>query len=236
MNKTITPQLVAIVPAAGIGSRMQSECPKQYLKINGKTIIEYSIESLLAHRLIKKVIVALHPDDVVFRSLPIASDKRISTATGGSTRAESVYLGLKQVPSDYGWALVHDAARPCLHKDDLNGLIKNVLASNTGGILACLSSDTMKQAVIGENKISHTVDRSFLWRALTPQMFPVELLTFCLERALNEGANITDEASAMEYCGYHPLLVSGRTDNIKVTLKEDLALATFYLSHLFKED
>lgn len=88
----------------------------------------------------------------------------------------------------------------------------------------------MKRAEAGINSIAHTVDREALWHALTPQLFPRELLMMCLARALNEGANVTDEASALEYCGYHPLLVSGRSDNIKVTRPEDFALAQFYLS------
>lgn len=225
------PQLIAVVPAAGIGSRMQAECPKQYLIVLGKTIIEHTIAALFAHPSIKHVVVALSDDDTTFSSLPIANDPRIITTIGGESRAESVLAGLKMVPEHYDWVLVHDAARPCLSLNDLTQLIDAVLMTKSGGILAAKASDTMKQAVIGENHISHTVDRSHLWRALTPQMFPVELLTLCLERALREGATITDEASALEYCGYHPLLVEGRTDNLKVTHPEDLALATFYLSH-----
>jgi 2-C-methyl-D-erythritol 4-phosphate cytidylyltransferase len=232
MNKSNSSQLIALVPAAGIGSRMQSGCPKQYLQINDKTIVEHSIYALLAHPSIQRVIVALHPNDTDFSRLAIASDPRIVTVVGGETRADSVLAGLKQIDTrQYGWVLVHDAARPCLHIDDLHKLIAAVLDASVGGILATPASDTMKQAVIGENKISHTIDRTYLWRALTPQMFPVELLIACLERALNESATITDEASALEYCGFHSLLVAGRTDNIKVTHPEDLALATFYLSH-----
>jgi len=225
------PQLVAVVPAAGIGSRMQADCPKQYLTIHKKAIIEYAIEALLAHPLIKQVIVALSADDVAFSTLPIARDPRIVTTIGGESRAESVLAGLKAVSDKTTWVLVHDAARPCLALDDLNRLIDTVLLSKSGGILAAKATDTMKQAVIGVDHISHTVDRSHLWRALTPQMFPVELLTFCLERALQESANITDDASALEYCGYHPVLVPGKIDNIKITLPEDLALVNFYLSH-----
>jgi 2-C-methyl-D-erythritol 4-phosphate cytidylyltransferase len=89
----------------------------------------------------------------------------------------------------------------------------------------------MKRAEPGIAAIAHTVDRNDLWHALTPQFFPRELLFDCLTRALNEGATVTDEASALEYCGFHPQLVAGRADNIKVTRPEDLALAEFYLTH-----
>ncbi|MDN6229199.1 MAG: 2-C-methyl-D-erythritol 4-phosphate cytidylyltransferase, partial [Enterobacterales bacterium] len=123
------------------------------------------------------------------------------------------------------------AARPCLHQEDLSQLLALRHTSKVGGILAAPVRDTMKRAEAGGGcAIAHTVDREALWHALTPQFFPRELLMMCLERALNEGANVTDEASALEYCGYHPLLVSGRSDNIKVTRPEDFALAEFYLS------
>lgn len=225
--------LAAIVPAAGIGTRMQSVCPKQYLFIDDKRIIEYTLSTLLAHPLIKKVVVALHPDDTLFYSLPIAQDPRITTVIGGATRAHSVMAGL-QVITEFDWILVHDAARPCLRFSDLDKLIEQVLLSDQGGILATPMRDTIKQSFVDNNQISHTIDRSYLWHALTPQMFPNTLLTNCLQRAISEQAIITDEASAIEFCGYHPRLISGHADNIKVTLPEDLVLATFYLKHYKK--
>lgn len=114
--------------------------------------------------------------------------------------------------------------------DDLARLLAISESSRTGGILAAPVRDTMKRAEPGRTDIAHTVDRTDLWHALTPQFFPRELLHDCLTRALNEGATITDEASALEYCGFHPQLVEGRADNIKVTRPEDLALAEFYLT------
>ncbi|YCH29797.1 2-C-methyl-D-erythritol 4-phosphate cytidylyltransferase [Erwinia sp. D4-22] len=223
------PDIIAVVPAAGIGSRMQSGRPKQYLTIGQSTILEHSIASLLAHPAINRVIVALSPDDNYFQQLPLASDRRIVTVTGGKQRADSVLAGL-QAAKQAEWALVHDAARPCLTADDLSRLLSVSRHSRIGGILAAPVRDTMKRSEPGKDAIAHTVEREALWHALTPQLFPLALLRQCLERALNEGANITDEASALEYCGYHPELIAGRSDNIKVTRPEDLALATFYLT------
>ena len=140
-----------------------------------------------------------------------------------------VLAGLQALP-EAQWVLVHDAARPCLHQDDLSRLLSLCETSRVGGILAAPVRDTMKRAEPGKTAIAHTVDRNDLWHALTPQFFPRELLVDCLTRALNEGATITDEASALEYCGFHPQLVAGRADNIKVTRPEDLALAEFYLT------
>lgn len=223
------PEVIAVLPAAGIGSRMQADCPKQYLTAGGKTIIEHAISSLLDHPQIQQIIVVIHPQDTQFSTLPIAQDSRIRVVHGGEQRADSVMAGL-QAAGQAGWVLVHDAARPCLHRDDLDQLLSIMRHSKVGGILAAPVRDTMKRSEAGVQAIAHTVDRQVLWHALTPQLFPLELLKICLSRALREGAVVTDEASALEHCGYHPILVSGRSDNIKVTRPEDLALAEFYLT------
>ncbi|OCJ19720.1 2-C-methyl-D-erythritol 4-phosphate cytidylyltransferase [Serratia sp. 14-2641] len=226
-----SPQVIAVLPAAGIGSRMQAECPKQYLTIGHQTILEHAIHALLRHPRITQVIVAISPEDQQFKTLSIASDPRVLVTEGGQQRADSVLAGL-QLAGNAHWVLVHDAARPCLHPDDLERLLAITAHSKVGGILAAPVRDTMKRAQVGQSIISHTVERQDLWHALTPQLFPLELLKLCLQRALDEGATVTDEASALEHCGYHPLLVAGRADNIKVTRPEDLALAAFYLTQL----
>ncbi|WP_414716490.1 2-C-methyl-D-erythritol 4-phosphate cytidylyltransferase [Tatumella sp. UBA2305] len=236
MNSTVSlPDVIAVVPAAGIGSRMQSDRPKQYLTIGQRTLLEYSITSLLSHPSIKQVVVALHPDDQQFFRLPLSADPRIRTVTGGDSRADSVRAGLEAI-HDARWVLVHDAARPCLHPDDLQRLLELTLSSQSGGILASPVRDTMKRAEPRNPLIAHTVDREDLWHALTPQLFPYRLLADCLQRAIDEGAVITDEASALEHCGYHPQLVYGRSDNIKVTRPEDLALAEFFLTRIHSEE
>ncbi len=233
MNPSVgsSPQVIAVLPAAGIGSRMQAECPKQYLTIGHQTILEHAIHALLRHPRITQVIVAISPEDQQFKTLSIASNPRVLVTEGGQQRADSVLAGL-QLAGNAHWVLVHDAARPCLHPDDLERLLAITAHSKVGGILAAPVRDTMKRAQVGESIISHTVERQDLWHALTPQLFPLELLKLCLQRALDEGATVTDEASALEHCGYHPLLVAGRADNIKVTRPEDLALAAFYLTQL----
>lgn len=233
MNSSVgfSPQVIAVLPAAGIGSRMQADCPKQYLIIGHQTILEHAIHALLRHPRISQVIVAISPEDQQFKRLPIARDPRVLVTEGGQQRADSVLAGL-QLAGNAHWVLVHDAARPCLHPDDLERLLAITAHTKVGGILAAPVRDTMKRAQVGQNVIAHTVERQDLWHALTPQLFPLELLKICLQRALDEGAEVTDEASALEHCGYHPLLVTGRSDNIKVTRPEDLALAAFYLTQL----
>ena len=225
----------AVVPAAGVGRRMQTECPKQYLSIGDKTILEHSVAALLAHPRVSRVVIAISPGDARFAALPLASHPQIVVVDGGAERAESVMAGL-QAAEGASWVLVHDAARPCLHPQDLARLLAISETSRVGGILAAPVRDTMKRAEPGKNAIAHTVERVDLWHALTPQFFPRELLHDCLQRALNEGATITDEASALEYCGFHPQLVEGRADNIKVTRPEDLQLAEFYLTRLTHQE
>ncbi|WP_036772731.1 2-C-methyl-D-erythritol 4-phosphate cytidylyltransferase [Photorhabdus australis] len=236
--------IIALIPAAGIGSRMNSDCPKQYLSIAGKTVIEHTLAALLDHPRIQRVVVVLNPADTQFQFLEVASDSRITTVTGGEQRADSVLAGLNYlahlVENNHCWVLVHDAARPCLHRDDLERLLQLAESGEQGnmicgGILASPVRDTMKRGRTGQEIIDHTVERQDLWHALTPQLFPLMLLRDCLSKALSQHVNITDEASALEYCGYQPVLVNGRSDNIKVTRPEDLALAEFYLSGKCKE-
>ncbi|MXP51231.1 2-C-methyl-D-erythritol 4-phosphate cytidylyltransferase [Pantoea sp. SoEX] len=230
MDKLFIKQnIVAIVPAAGIGKRMQISIPKQYIIIGKKTIIEHCISVLLSKYYINQVIVVLSDNDKYFYKLPIAHNSRIICVSGGKTRAQSVLSGLQAV-SDSNWVIIHDASRPCLHGEDLDRLIKIRYKSNIGGILAVPVIDTIKLSNDNNDIIKKTIERANLWRAMTPQFFYYPLITSCLKLAMKKGINITDEASALEYCGYYPLLIQGRNDNIKITYPEDLLIAEFYLN------
>ena len=208
-----------VVPAAGIGSRMGASCPKQYLPLAGKFLIEHTLERLLAHPRIERVVVALAADDDFFQTLPVASHPRLMTTTGGCERADSVLNGLSLVESE--WVLVHDAARPCITHQDIDRLIHAGLAGD-GAILGSRVRDTMKRSDAA-GYIQKTVDRDQLWHALTPQFFRTTLLRDAIQQGQSQGLPITDEASAMELGGWRPLMVEGRADNIKVTRPEDLA-------------
>ncbi|MFM4860532.1 2-C-methyl-D-erythritol 4-phosphate cytidylyltransferase [Aeromonas media] len=217
--------LTAIVPAAGIGSRMGADCPKQYLTLAGKTILEHTLGCLLSHPAIARVIVALAPHDRWFETLAVAADPRVLRVEGGSERAYSVLNALHVAEGK--WVLVHDAARPCLTQGDLDALIASAMACD-GAILGSRVRDTMKRTD-GAGNIVATVEREQLWHALTPQMFPTGTLKRALEEGLALGALITDEASAMERAGFIVKMVEGRADNIKVTRPEDLSLAELFL-------
>lgn len=227
-------QYSVIVPAAGIGKRMQSDCPKQYLHILGKSIIEHTLDNLLSHPQIERVVVVLNPKDRIFKGLPISKHPQLDIVIGGKERSDSVLAGLNHLSTSEQWVLVHDAARPCLDHTDLSSLLSLAANGNDGGILAAPVRDTMKRgSAISSKKLSsvkHTESRDNLWHALTPQFFPLALLKHALNLAINEGAEVTDEASAIEYVSETVMLVEGRASNIKVTRPEDLLLAEFYLS------
>lgn len=222
----------AVVPAAGVGKRMNADRPKQYLELAGKTVIEHTLLRLLSAEVFTAVAVAISEEDPYWPDLDVSAHKKIITAAGGKERADSVLSALKAirtVASDDDWVLVHDAARPCITKIDIHHLIDSLKTDEIGGILALSSHDTLK-SVQGDNIIVGTLDRSHIWRALTPQMFRYGLLKNALEAAEGNTA-ITDESSALELRGMQPKIVEGRPDNIKITRPEDLALAQFYMEH-----
>jgi len=221
----------AVVPAAGVGKRMNADRPKQYLPLLDKTVIEHTLMRLLKADVFSAVAVAISEEDPYWPELDIASNEKVITAAGGKERADSVLSALKAIrtlASDDDWVLVHDAARPCITTIDINHLINSLKTDDVGGILALSSHDTLKN--VQGDFIVETLDRRHIWRALTPQMFRYGLLKSALEAAEGNPA-ITDEASALELKGLKPKIVEGRPDNIKITRPEDLALAQFYMEH-----
>lgn len=220
-------EIVAVVPAAGVGARMKADKPKQYLTIQGKTILEHTLNVLLTHSAVSRVILVVAKEDPYLPTLPITQHPKIQIVEGGETRAESVLNGLKAIshPAQTR-VLVHDAARPCLRHTELDQLLN--IDDENGAILALPAIDTIKRAD-SFKQIAETQDRNFIWLAQTPQYFRADLLIQALERAEQQGFVVTDEASAMELAGFRPHLVEGSSSNIKVTRPEDLALAEFYL-------
>ncbi len=222
------PKRWVIVPAAGIGSRMGTESPKQYLRLAGKTLLEHTLERLLEIPRLEAVLVPLHPEDHFWHSLPIAGHEKIIPVPGGRERSDSVLNAMRAIAADdQDWVLVHDAARPCVRVACIARLIEQLQNHPVGGILGVPVADTLKR--VESQTIETTVDRGPLWQAQTPQMMRYGLLRQALEQALADGRAITDEASALEHIGYRPKMVAGRRDNIKVTHPEDLAMAEMIL-------
>lgn len=219
----------AVLPAAGVGSRFGADIPKQYLRLAGRTVIEWALRPFLARSDIRRIVIALSASDERWAALGI-DDGRISTTIGADHRAGSVRNALRSIDEVAGpddWVLVHDAVRPCLTDADLDALIDSVLEDGTGGILAAPVQDTIKQS--SGDRVARTLDRDGLWRALTPQMFRYGDLLSALESGQASDLATTDESAAMEGIGIRARLVAGRTDNIKITRPEDLPLAEFII-------
>lgn len=219
------PAFWAVIPAAGIGSRMAADRPKQYLALGERTVLEHSLACFLDHPSLRGVVLALAEHDAYWPTLSCATDLRISTVPGGNERADSVLSALLHLmnsgaaPDD--WVLVHDAARPNLARADLDRLLSELADDPVGGLLAVRARDTLKRAD-ASGRVSETIDRSTVWQAFTPQMFRLGALHRALADALAARATITDEASALEWAGQAPRLIECRADNIKITRPEDL--------------
>ena len=222
-----TPQVHVLIPAAGRGRRYGGSLLKQYLPVAGKPVLAHSIKAFQFHPMISSITVILAEDDQWFESAVGSLIANVNTVTGGETRADSVRNGLQYISDNYSdsdWALVHDAARPCLSASRLEKFLEQGLESENGAILAVPIGDTLKRA--GESQeIVATVDRSDLWAAQTPQLFRVGALAAAIDSAHNAGCLLTDEASAMQFTGVKPLLVMGSNANIKITHSSDLAIA-----------
>jgi 2-C-methyl-D-erythritol 4-phosphate cytidylyltransferase len=231
----IESSLWAIVPAAGIGQRMQSDIPKQYLPLHDATVLEHTLNRLLSVDAVSGLVISLQLHDKYWDDIRISSDKPVFVAKGGAERSDSVSNALDALIDVDGfdeardWVLVHDAVRPCVRTADIELLIKEVDANEAGGLLALPVRDTMKRQG-AETTVQGTVDRAGLWHALTPQLFPYRVLRDALSKATQQSIVITDESSAVEHAGLCPLLVQGHEDNIKITRPGDLRLAELYLN------
>lgn len=227
IQSDVMPDFIALIPAAGFGSRMGDSRPKQYLQLLERPMLSHTAERLCAHARLDTVYVALSPGDRLFSGLDLSRfrGKFHPLYCGGDSRAQTVLnaLGeLRQRARDEDWVLVHDAARPCLTADLIDRLISELENDEVGGLLAVPVADTLKRADHAQ-RVVDTISRDAFWQAQTPQMFRYALLKHALEVA--DPATITDEASAVEALGLLPRLVSGSTANIKVTFPQDVALA-----------
>ncbi len=239
-NKVADKPFWVVIPASGVGSRMKTDRPKQYLSLLGKTVLEHTLACFTQRDDVAGIVIGVSDEDPYWSALPISMPIATELAvpiyrsSGGKERCNTVLNALTALRENYqatdkDWVFVHDAARPCLSQDDLNALIASQQNNTVGSILAMPVRDTMKRETLMSGVISHTEDRTGMWHALTPQMFPLGSLYQALSKALSEGVEITDEASALEYCGEKPHLVEGAASNIKITRPADMALAEFFL-------
>ncbi|WP_114970300.1 2-C-methyl-D-erythritol 4-phosphate cytidylyltransferase [Rhodoferax ferrireducens] len=216
----------ALIPCAGTGSRSGADGPKQYQLLAGKPMVRHTLAAFAGvARICKTAVVVTAGDDF----LESQSATVVIAACGGPTRAASVFNGLnfllEQGAARHDWVLVHDAARCLITPGQINALIDACATDEVGGLLAHKLPDTLKSEVDG--RVAGTLDRSDKWLAQTPQMFRLGAL---MEALRLTGDKVTDESSAMEALGLHPMLVPGSAQNFKVTYPEDFALAEAVLN------
>jgi len=230
----------AVIPAGGVGSRMHRTTPKQYLMLGGMSVIEHTLARLSQLDSVARIMLGVSKFDSHWSRLNYHHVKLAGVVEAGAERVDTVENCLQQIIAQGGeqdWALVHDAARPCVRAGDIQTLIDCVIETRQGAILAVPLSDTIKRgsATSGVASIEQTVPRENLWRAMTPQMFKVGALLSAIQYARKAGVELTDEASAMEATGGAPLLIPCAPDNIKITLPQDIAMAETILLAQDKE-
>lgn len=230
----MTPPLWVVIPAAGKGSRFGGPVPKQYLPLNGSTVLEQTLSRFSCRKDVTGIVIAVAADDNDITRLVLPPG--VHCVEGGKERADSVRSALQfliQQTGEHCLVAVHDAARPCVRQSALNKLFAAAQSAKAGAILALPATDTVKQ--VEGLKITATIDRKSIWLAQTPQVFSAAALLSALEEADAMGVAVTDEASAIERTGVFPEVVPGSADNIKITSPGDLELAEFFLKRIREE-
>lgn len=220
-----------IIPAAGTGTRMRSDRPKQYLTLAGQPILTRVVNLFSSHAKIEKVVVVLHAKDHWWPTLTFSHPEKMVTVIGGDERMHSVFLGLDFL-SDFAkeddWAIVHDASRPNVQSHDIDSLISALKNNDVGGLLGLPLVDTIKR--VNQNRlVEETIPRENLWQAQTPQCFRYGLLKKAIHFALQNKKIVTDESGAIELLNLKPKMILGNQQNFKITFPEDLALAERFL-------
>ncbi|WP_041598512.1 2-C-methyl-D-erythritol 4-phosphate cytidylyltransferase [Hahella chejuensis] len=231
-------KLWVIVPAAGVGSRMGGERPKQYLKLIDRSVLEHTLDRLLSAPGISQIYLPLHPQDKWWPEIADKYTGKVISVAGGEERSTSVLNALEKIESHAAiedWVLVHDVARPCFRISDISNLMRLLWNTQPGGLLGVPVADTVKRTN-EKGEVLATVSRANLWRAYTPQMFRFGALLSALRQGSEKGVHITDEASAIEAQGLKPVMVEGHSDNIKITHPQDLPLAEIFLRRIMQEE
>jgi len=235
---------IAIIVAAGKGSRMQESIPKQYLEIHNKPILYHTILKFYLNPLISKIIAVIPSNDDKYYINNIISSiykslnnkkilKKIEIVKGGSTRQNSVFNALKKINNTQNIVLIHDGVRPFVKQIHITKCIQTAVKYKAS-ILAIPASDTIKKAE--QNEIFETLDRTNLWLAQTPQAFDYSLILNAHKNAQDKGFDATDDSMLVEKIGQRVHIVKGDNLNIKITTKEDLIIAKQLFSIFYQDD
>ena len=223
----------AIVVAGGLGLRMKSVTPKQFLKIGSKEILSYSLEKMASIDVIDEIILVLPEKDYSQRKnelKQLAEKLNIGKITkGGEKRQDSVYRGFNICEKSSDVIVIHDAVRPFFNPKTVVDGIK-LLDDCDGVVCAVAVNDTVKK-VDGENVINETIDRKGLFRSQTPQIFKSSTLKKAFDNAAKSDRKYTDESAMAEAIDAKIKIIEGSEDNIKITKAEDMKLAEYLLSN-----
>jgi 2-C-methyl-D-erythritol 4-phosphate cytidylyltransferase len=218
--------VAVVIPAGGLGRRLGSRTPKQFLRLGTAPILALTVEHFTRHPQVTRVVVAA-PAAYLPRARRALSavdhQARVQVVAGGSERQESVWRGMQAVPAGAAVIVVHDAVRPFITR----ALIDRVIAAaRTGGAAVCALPITETVKRVRDQVVEATVDRSGLWAVQTPQAFRAELLREAHEKARRDGFLGTDESMLVERLGQPVAVVPGVADNVKITTPDDLIRAT----------
>lgn len=226
-----------VIPAAGQGRRMNAPINKQYLMINGKPILAYTLDVFENCPLISEMILVINKDE--FRQcrqqvLRPYHYKKIRLVEGGNTRQESVYKGLRAVNPKTDIVMIHDGARPIVQESVIIQSIYETLEYKAT-VVGVPAKNTIKM-IDGEGFVKCTPNRDYLVEIQTPQTFEYELLKEAHEKAIEAGIEGTDDAFLVERLNYPVKIVTGHYTNIKITTPEDLIIAESIIKQLEKKD
>jgi len=229
-------RITAILPAAGLGTRMGAETPKQFLELDGAPIFVHSVRKVASCELVTEIIVATRGEELARLEERLRAEnfrQTVRVVKGGDTRQESVAAALRQVTEGTEIVLVHDAVRPFVTREQIARVIDEARSCGAA-ILGIPAMDTVKEVKrtsLPEDValITMTVPRERVVLAQTPQAFRADILKVAFQRAEADGVNASDEAGLVERLGQEVHVVLGSERNIKITRPADMELASFYL-------
>lgn len=212
-----------VIVAAGSGSRMKRDINKQFIKLDGKEIIAYTIEKFYKSEDIDDIVIVIKENEEKYFIENIINKygfDNIKIAYGGKERQDSVYNGIKKLNNNCEIVLIHDGARPFVNENIIKNSIKEA-KENNAVVVGVPVKDTIK-VVDSNGNIVDTPNRSLLWSVQTPQSFKYEIITKAYEYAYSNDYYGTDDAMLVEHIGYNVKMIEGSYDNIKITTEEDL--------------
>ena len=218
------PSLAVLVPAGGLGTRLGSRTPKQFLTLDGTTILARTLAHFRRHPDVRVIVVAA-PAEHLARTRRVVGPSghpAVEVVAGGATRQESVWLALQATPPDVEIVLVHDAVRPFVDRKLIDAVV-TAAAAHGAAICALPIAETIKRVRGGV--VETTLDRAGLWAVQTPQAFRADLLREAHDKARRDGVVGTDEAMLVERLGHPVRVVPGLAGNVKITTPEDLRRA-----------